>query len=30
MVDSVSFNHLDHLLQAYKILRNLVDDVDKS
>ncbi|GFV38869.1 uncharacterized protein TNCV_2814851 [Trichonephila clavipes] len=29
VLESESFSHLDHLLQAYKIIRNLVDDVDK-
>ncbi|GFR00037.1 uncharacterized protein TNCT_637671 [Trichonephila clavata] len=29
VIDSLPLSHLDHVLQAYKILRNLVEEVDK-
>ncbi|GFS38627.1 uncharacterized protein TNIN_269411 [Trichonephila inaurata madagascariensis] len=29
VVDSASFCHLDHFLQTYKVLRNLIEEVDK-
>ncbi|GFR18669.1 uncharacterized protein TNCT_298961 [Trichonephila clavata] len=29
VIDSVSFSHVHHVLQAYKILRNLIEEVDK-